>query len=124
MTNRADAHIHLFEHSLQGSFPARPGVEMDEAACYDSLAAEHDVSAALVVCYAPGGVHAGNNEYVAGLMGRYDWIRPAAYVAPGTPPSLAALEDWRDQGFVGLTSTPARTPARTCTGFRTRSGSG
>ena len=51
MPRRADAHIHLFEHSLPGSFPTRPGVQIDEAACYDSLAKEHDVAAALIVCF-------------------------------------------------------------------------
>lgn len=103
MTHRADAHIHLFEHSLPGTLPSRPGVHMDEAACYDSLAGEHDVVAALVVCYAAGDRCAGNNDFVAGLLGRYPWIRPAAYVDPANPPSRATLERWAGQGFVGLT---------------------
>jgi len=106
MAPHADAHIHLFEHSLSGSFPARPGVCMDEAACYDSLAAENDVAAALVVCYAAGERYAGNNEYVAGLVPRYQWIRPAAFVDVGAPPSLDTLETWRDQGFIGVTMYP------------------
>ena len=101
MPQRADAHIHLFEHSLQGTFPTRPGVRIDEAACYDSLAGEHDVAAALIVCYR-GDRNEGNNEYVAGLKPKYDWIRPAAYVDPGDPPSLETLAKWQDQGFVGL----------------------
>jgi predicted TIM-barrel fold metal-dependent hydrolase len=106
MARHADAHIHLFEHSLEGSFAARPGVQMDEAACYDSLAAENDVVAALIVCYAASERYAGNNEYVASLIPRYDWVRPAAYVEAGAPPSLADLEAWRDQGFIGLTMYP------------------
>ena len=77
MPRRADAHIHLFEHSLPGSFPTRPGVQIDEAACYDSLAKEHDVAAALIVCFTGYG-NDGNHEYVAGLMPKYDWVRPAA----------------------------------------------
>ena len=101
MPRRADAHIHLFENSLPGSFPARPGVRIDEAACYDSLAQEHDVAAALIVCHTGAG-NEGNNEFVAGLKPKYDWIRPAAYVDPRQPPSLETLGKWRDQGFVGL----------------------
>ena len=101
MPQRADAHIHLFEHSLQGTFPTRPGVRIDEAACYDSLAGEHDVAAALIVCYR-GDRNEGNNEYVAGLKPKYDWIRPAAHVDPGDPPPLETLAKWQDQGFVGL----------------------
>ncbi len=106
MADHADAHIHLFEHSLESSFPNRPGVAIDEAACYDSIAAELDVKAALIVCYAVGERYAGNNDYVARLIPQYDWIRPAAYVEVDTPPSLAVLENWRDQGFIGLTMYP------------------
>ncbi|MFH1567509.1 MAG: amidohydrolase family protein, partial [Gemmatimonadota bacterium] len=112
MAHHADAHIHLFEHNLQGTFADRPGVHMDEAACYDSLAADHDVAAALVVCYAAGERYAGNNEYVAGLIPRYGWIRPAAYVDVTAPPGPEALARWRDQGFVGLTMYPGAAAAR------------
>ncbi len=45
-TVRADAHIHLFEGGYQGSFTARPGVRLAEAALYDSLARDHGVGAA------------------------------------------------------------------------------
>lgn len=103
MTDRADAHIHLFEHSLSGVFPSRSGDQINEAALYDSLAEEHGVAAALVVCYAPGGLYAGNNEFVGGLLKSYPWARPAAFVDPATPPSLDTLEGWRKQGFIGLT---------------------
>jgi hypothetical protein len=47
MTTRADAHIHLFAGGYRGgSFASTPGVSIDEARCYDSLAREHDVAAA------------------------------------------------------------------------------
>ena len=101
MPRRADAHIHLFEHSLPGSFPTRPGVQIDEAACYDSLAKEHDVAAALIICFTGYG-NDGNNEYVAGLRRQYDWVRPAAFVDPGDPPSPATLDKWLEQGVAGL----------------------
>ena len=38
----ADAHIHLFEGSYQGvSLTSRPGVEVDELLCYQSLMKDH-----------------------------------------------------------------------------------
>ena len=35
MNERADAHIHLFEGGYRGSWTGRPGVDLDEAACYE-----------------------------------------------------------------------------------------
>jgi len=106
MGQRADAHIHLFEEPLGGTFPDRPGVEMDEAACFDSLAKESDISAALVVCYNRCQGNGANNEYVVGLQSRYDWVRPATFVEPDETPGIAALERWHDEGVVGLTMYP------------------
>ena len=102
MPQRADAHIHLFERSLGGTLPGRSGVQIDEAACYDALATDNDVAAALIVCFAAAEGNERNNEFVAGLKPRYDWIQPAAYADPQAPPAIATLEQWRDSGFVGL----------------------
>lgn len=106
MGQRADAHIHLFEEPLGGTFPDRPGVEMDEAACFDSLARESNVAAAFVACYNRCQGNGANNEYVVGLQSRYDWVRPATFVEPDQAPGIAALEQWRDEGVVGLTMYP------------------
>ena len=39
---KADAHIHLFEGGYQGgSLTSRPGVEVDELLCYQSLMKDH-----------------------------------------------------------------------------------
>ena len=47
---KADAHIHLFEGGYQGgSLTSRPGVEVDELLCYQSLMKDHHIEAALVV---------------------------------------------------------------------------
>ena len=47
---KADAHIHLFEGGYQGgSLTSRPGVEVDELLCYQSLMKDHHIKAALVV---------------------------------------------------------------------------
>ena len=106
MAQRADAHIHLFEHPLGGTFSARPGVHIDEAACFDSLARDNDVAAALIVCYTDCEGNDGNNEYVIGLQSKYDWVRPATYIKPDNPPNADTLETWRDQGVVGLVMYP------------------
>ena len=45
MAHRADSHIHLIENGFDGFFTGRPGVNVDEVKCYDSLAREHDVVA-------------------------------------------------------------------------------
>ena len=103
MSKRADSHIHLFDGGYQGeSFVRRPGVSLDEAACYESLAADHDVAAALVVGYDAESWTAGNNAFIAKMAARYDWVRPIAFVDPANPPGIDQLEVWRTQGFVGV----------------------
>ncbi len=90
----------------EGTFSARPGVHIDEAACFDSLARDNDVAAALIVCYTDCEGNDGNNEYVIGLQSKYDWVRPATYIKPDNPPNADTLETWRDQGVVGLVMYP------------------
>ena len=102
MAERADAHIHLFEGSFQGGFAHRPGVNIDEAACYASLATEHDVAAALIVGYAGQPCYANNAEFLARMAAEHTWVRPAAYFEPQTAPDITKLEGLRQQGFVGL----------------------
>lgn len=103
MAQRADAHIHLFEKSLSGTLPDRFGVQVDEAACYDSLAREHDVEAALVVCFQASEGNEANNAYVLRRKQEYNWIHPAVFVDPASPPETGALAAWRDRGAAGLT---------------------
>ena len=104
MAERADAHIHLFERSYEyhASFTMRSGVQIDEAACYESLMGDHDVTAALIVAYMGEPCYAGNNEYLARIKPQHDWMHPVAYVEPTEPPTIAQLEQWQSQGFVGL----------------------
>ena len=103
MLERADAHMHLFAHGYQGeSFVHRPGVKVDEPACYASLANDHGVRAALVVGYEGQDWTAGNNAFIATMARQHDWVRPAAFVDPLDPPGIDQLEAWRSQGFVGL----------------------
>ena len=73
MTRRADAHIHLFDGGYQGqSFASRPGVSIDDAACYDSLAGDHDVAAALVVGFAGAAWCEHNNRHLAAQVRLHD----------------------------------------------------
>ena len=103
MTPRADSHIHLFAGGYQDkSFVSRPGISIDEAACYDSLSRDHDVVAALVIGYGVPDWCAENNTHLASQLGAYDWVRPVAYVAINTPPTVADLEKLQQEGFLGI----------------------
>ena len=103
MTGRADAHIHLFAGGYQDkSFSSRPGVSIDEVACYDSLAREHGVTAALVVGYTGERWCADNNEYLARLSPDHDWIKAVACIDVESPPMVQDLELLRDRRFVGV----------------------
>jgi predicted TIM-barrel fold metal-dependent hydrolase len=104
MNRRADAHIHLFEGGFQGSFTSRPGVHVDEPACYESFMADHDITAALVVGFALQDWCATNNAYLARQVVQRPWVYPTAFVNPADPPSVASLELWKSQGFVGITN--------------------
>lgn len=102
MSDRADAHIHLFENGYQGSFTARPGVRIDETSLYASLAADHQVKQALVVGYEGDAWAKGNNSHVAAVATRHAWARPVAYVPVDAPPDLAGLRRLQEQRFVGV----------------------
>lgn len=102
MSKRADAHIHLFEGGYRDSFANRDGVEIDEIACYETLMADHNIDAALVVCFADAEWCAGNNAFVASQRNAHPWIRPVAFVDPSQSLSVDQLEQFREQGFVGL----------------------
>ena len=80
MPGRADAHIHLFEGSFQGSFTHRPGVRIDEAVCYQSLAKDHDVRAALVVASSSQPCC----DFLAGKAAEHDWVRSARHPSTQT----------------------------------------
>lgn len=103
MTQRADAHIHLFSGGYQdSSFASRPGVAIDEAACYHSLAVDCDVTAALVVGFGGEDWCVENNAYLAEQVGRYEWIRPLAYLRLDALLTVDGLQRLQQQGFVGV----------------------
>ncbi len=102
MSERVDAHIHLFDGGFRGSFTGRPGVKIDETALYVSLMKSYDVKQALVVCYEGQDWAKGNNEHVAGLCEKHDWIRPVAFFPPKKLRDAADLEAWHKRKFVGI----------------------
>ena len=103
MTKRADSHIHLFEGGYQGqSFASRPGVSIDDSACYDSLAREHEVLAALVVGFSGEEWCTDNNHHLARQVKAYEWVRPVAHIAVDTSPGSVQLEELHGRGFVGI----------------------
>jgi predicted TIM-barrel fold metal-dependent hydrolase len=99
---RADAHIHVFEGGYRDCFTARPGVSIDEAALFTSLAADHGVAQALVVGYAAFDWCAENNAHLAAIVDDHDWLNPTAFVVPAQGLDCAMLDGWHAQGFVGL----------------------
>ena len=72
--SKADAHIHLFEGGYQGgSLTSRPGVEVDELLCYQSLMKDHHIEAALVVGFEGDAFCRQNNDFLAELIPYHPW---------------------------------------------------
>ncbi len=101
MPELADAHIHLFERGYASSFTARPGVTVDEPACFDSLVQEHELQAALVVGYQDKDSRR-NNEFLAAINGRHDWLFPVAHHDFTQAMSVEGLAAWHSQKFCGV----------------------
>lgn len=102
MSDKADAHIHLFAGGFGESFTARPGVRIDEAALYQSFMKDHGVAAALVVGYQAQPWCRSNNGHLARMAAEHAWVHPVAYFEPEAPPDLPALQELADQRFVGV----------------------
>ncbi|MBI83460.1 MAG: hypothetical protein CMJ81_09710 [Planctomycetaceae bacterium] len=100
--DRADAHVHLFRRGYREGFTARPGVRVDEVACFESLAADHHVTAAFVVGYAAEDWCRENNRFLAEQLARHAWIYAVAFVAGSDQLTIERLESLRGQGFVGI----------------------
>ena len=102
MSEKLDAHIHLFEKGFGGSFTSRPGVEISEPECFESLMADYGVAGALVVGYAGDPWCAANNHFLRNVVRERPWVHPVAYHDPAAPLSPGELDAFRDDGFVGL----------------------
>ena len=101
---KADAHIHLFEGGYQGgSLTSRPGVEVDELLCYQSLMKDHHIEAALVVGFEGDAFCRQNNDFLAELIPYHPWIYALAYCHLDHQPDLISqLENWKMKGFQGI----------------------
>jgi len=102
MTERADAHVHLFGQGFQEGFTTRPGIQVDEVACYESLAADHHVTAALVIGYAAEDWCRDNNRFLAEQSAQHSWINPVVFIYDPRKLTLESLESYQRQGFVGI----------------------
>lgn len=103
MSDRADAHIHLFADGYQGqSFTHRAGVHIEEPRCFDSLAQQHGVKAALVVGYAGEAWCEENNTFLTAVRTDWPWLYPTAFIEPQRGLSRATLDILAEGGFVGL----------------------
>lgn len=102
MSERADAHIHLFEGGYQDSLMKRFGRPVDEAVVYASLAKDHGVKAALIVGYADVPWALENTRYLTQMVKQYEWVHPAAYFDASEPPTTEELTRLQADGFVGV----------------------
>ena len=102
MSERADAHIHLFEGGYQDSLMKRFGRPVDEAVVYASLAKDHGVKAALIVGYADVPWALENTRYLTQMVKQYEWVHPAAYFDASAPPTTEELTRLQADGFVGV----------------------
>lgn len=118
---RLDAHLHFFYPGFAGRVPAScRRLAPDEFTLYAALAAQHNISHALVVGYEGSEWAYGNNAYIAHLAEQHNWVRPMAFVADPAALTVPQLETWTAQRFVGITfyvhtdaivSALTRTPA-------------
>jgi len=96
-TRSGDSHIHLFEHGFE-SVATSPGTS--EVEQYERLRVDWGIGDALVVGYEGEARFAGNNAYLAELARTRPWIRPLAYIGPGTVPEDVARQ--LRSGFDGI----------------------
>ena len=99
--SKADAHIHLFEGGYQGgSLTSRPGVEVDELLCYQSLMKDHHIETALVVGFEGDPFCRQNNNFLAELIPYHPWMYALAYChLDHQTDQISQLENWKMKDF-------------------------
>ncbi|PMR61773.1 hypothetical protein C1A38_07635 [Verrucosispora sp. ts21] len=103
----ADAHLHLFANGYPGRYGRSPA-GAEELAAYQDIRRVHGIDRALVVGYEGEAHFAGNNDYLASLVGSHPWIAPVAYVPPDGPADGQLARLWA-AGFVGVSAYLADT---------------
>lgn len=103
MSDRADAHAHLFKPGFVDEWPAQlQRIQPDEVTLYDALRQTAGIGALLAVGFEGMPSTLGNNDYILSLAADHSWIRPVLYVAEPQSLSISQLEDWRKRKGVGL----------------------
>lgn len=99
-----DAHLHFFYPGFAARVPdSCRRLAPDEFTLYAALAARHNIRQALIVGYEGAPWASGNNAYIANLAAQHDWVRPMAFVLDPAALTVAQLEAWAAQRFVGIT---------------------
>lgn len=103
MSPRLDAHAHFFLPCFVDQLPDNCRRQSpDEITLYQALAARHEIEQVLAVGYEGAAWATGNNAYLATLAAQLGWVRPVAYVGDISQLTIAQLEAWQAQRFVGI----------------------
>jgi predicted TIM-barrel fold metal-dependent hydrolase len=113
--SRLDAHAHFFYPGFAERLPnSTRRLLPDEITLYHALADQHEIDAVLAIGYEGQPWALGNNAYIAHLAEQHAWVRPLAFVREPATLTVAQLQDWQQQRFVGITFycfTPAEVAA-------------
>lgn len=103
MAPRLDAHAHFFNPGFIGALPENcRRISPDEFTLYTAYLQQHEIEQVLAVGYEGADWAAGNNQYLANITAQNRWVRPIAYVADPTQLTIAQLQAWQAQNFVGI----------------------
>ena len=99
-----DAHAHFFLPGFVGALPQSCRRQSpDEITLYQAYAAQHNIGQVLAVGYEGAPWALGNNTYLAQQAAQHAWLRPLAYVISPADLTIAQLQTWQAQRFVGIT---------------------
>jgi predicted TIM-barrel fold metal-dependent hydrolase len=115
MSARLDAHAHFFAPGYVAQLPENCRRRTpDEITLYTALAQQHEIGQVLAVGYEGDPWAVGNNAYLADLTAQVAWVRPVAFVNDPRQLTVAQLDQWGAQRFVGISLylfTPAAVAA-------------
>lgn len=98
----ADSHVHFFSPGFAEALPAScRRSSPDELTLYEAYRQAHDIKAVLAVGFEGLPAHENNNDYLASLVSKHNWLYPLVYVKP-TALNVTLLEARHAQKFIGL----------------------